>query len=262
MSVGKKTRFEVFKRDNFTCQYCGKSAPEVVLEVDHIQPVIKGGNDDLMNLVTSCFDCNRGKRDRELSDSSVLIKRKQQLDQLQERREQLEMMVEWQKTLVDLDKQEVEVTVDFINSLLQGRRLNECGIEKIKKSIKRFGLQEVFESARISAAEYLVFDEETGRHTELSSTKFIDYIPKIAMSRKRTSEKPYLPDLYYIRGILRNRMYCKDWEALKILEEAYLAGNEIELLKSIATNSKNWTEWKSNMETLHKEFQESEDSND
>lgn len=59
--ISKKIRFEVFKRDRFTCQYCGKKTPEVVLEVDHIVSVNDGGQDDLTNLVTSCFDCNRGK---------------------------------------------------------------------------------------------------------------------------------------------------------------------------------------------------------
>ena len=59
--LGKKIRFEVFKRDSFTCQYCGQSAPQVILEVDHIVPVSKGGDDELTNLITSCRDCNRGK---------------------------------------------------------------------------------------------------------------------------------------------------------------------------------------------------------
>lgn len=54
-------RFQVFKRDRFTCQYCGRSGVE--LEVDHIQPVANGGTNDLDNLITACKDCNRGKRD-------------------------------------------------------------------------------------------------------------------------------------------------------------------------------------------------------
>lgn len=65
-SMGKKLRFEIFKRDSFTCQYCGRQPPEVVLEVDHICPVSKGGESNRLNLVTSCQDCNRGKSDREL----------------------------------------------------------------------------------------------------------------------------------------------------------------------------------------------------
>lgn len=61
MAVSKKRRFEVFKRDGFTCQYCGSTPPRVVLECDHVIPVCEWGTDDEENLVTSCFDCNRGK---------------------------------------------------------------------------------------------------------------------------------------------------------------------------------------------------------
>jgi len=69
-SLSKKIRFEIFKRDGFTCQYCGKTPPQVILEVDHINPVISGGDNDVMNLITSCFDCNRGKGARELGHVS------------------------------------------------------------------------------------------------------------------------------------------------------------------------------------------------
>lgn len=57
------TRFAVLKRDNFTCQSCGRKAPFVVLEIDHKIPKSKGGNWELKNLITSCFECNRGKSD-------------------------------------------------------------------------------------------------------------------------------------------------------------------------------------------------------
>lgn len=56
-----KKRFDILKRDNFTCQYCGKKQPEVELEIDHIFPYSRGGSDDESNLITSCKDCNRGK---------------------------------------------------------------------------------------------------------------------------------------------------------------------------------------------------------
>jgi 5-methylcytosine-specific restriction endonuclease McrA len=49
--MSKKLRFEVFKRDSFTCQYCGKTPPLVVLEVDHIHPVSKGGSCGMDNLI-------------------------------------------------------------------------------------------------------------------------------------------------------------------------------------------------------------------
>lgn len=64
--MSKSLRFEVFKRDSFTCQYCGAHPPQVILEVDHIVPVAGGGLNDQDNLITACFDCNRGKAARSL----------------------------------------------------------------------------------------------------------------------------------------------------------------------------------------------------
>lgn len=61
MALSVRTRFEVFKRDDFTCRYCGKKSPDVILEVDHIVPRAEGGSDDTINLATSCWACNSGK---------------------------------------------------------------------------------------------------------------------------------------------------------------------------------------------------------
>ncbi|WP_413828870.1 HNH endonuclease [Methanobrevibacter sp. UBA412] len=55
----------VLERDNYTCQMCGRDRYDgVKLEVDHIIPVLKGGSDDISNLQTLCFDCNRGESDK------------------------------------------------------------------------------------------------------------------------------------------------------------------------------------------------------
>jgi len=59
-------RFAVFRRDGFTCQYCGRRAPNVVLHVDHVLPVVAGGTNDLTNLRTACSVCNLGKGSRRL----------------------------------------------------------------------------------------------------------------------------------------------------------------------------------------------------
>lgn len=54
-------RWQVLERDNFTCQYCGQFAPNVLLEVDHKIAVVDGGTEQIENLITSCMACNRGK---------------------------------------------------------------------------------------------------------------------------------------------------------------------------------------------------------
>lgn len=61
MAVSKRTRYEVLKRDNHTCRYCGGTAPDVVITVDHVTPIALGGGDDPSNLVAACRDCNAGK---------------------------------------------------------------------------------------------------------------------------------------------------------------------------------------------------------
>jgi 5-methylcytosine-specific restriction endonuclease McrA len=58
-----RIKFQIMKRDKFTCVLCGKSGRSLTsLEVDHKIPVSKGGTNDFDNLQTLCFECNRGKR--------------------------------------------------------------------------------------------------------------------------------------------------------------------------------------------------------
>lgn len=70
MAVTKRTRFEVLRRDNFTCRYCRSTEAE--LTIDHVTPIALGGTDDPDNLVAACRDCNAGKAssgpDEELVD--------------------------------------------------------------------------------------------------------------------------------------------------------------------------------------------------
>lgn len=61
--TGARFRFSILKRDNFTCQYCGQKAPNVVLHIDHKKPSSKGGPSTLENCVTACEECNLGKSD-------------------------------------------------------------------------------------------------------------------------------------------------------------------------------------------------------
>lgn len=58
-----RTRWFVLQRDNFTCQYCGQKAPDVVLAVDHKGAKALGGDDSPDNLVACCTACNLGKSD-------------------------------------------------------------------------------------------------------------------------------------------------------------------------------------------------------
>jgi hypothetical protein len=162
-SISKKLRFEIFKRDSFTCQYCGAKAPDVVLEIDHLNPVKHGGKNDLLNLITSCFVCNRGKSARKLSDNSIIEKQRIQIEELNIRRQQLEMILDWRN---ELQK----------NSNFELQKVNDYWTEKFKpfgvvnpdavfsKLIKKFGLIEVLDCIDIAYTTYFFGDMEQAQY--------------------------------------------------------------------------------------------------
>ncbi len=73
MSIGKRLRFEILKRDGFRCSYCGATPDVSGLHVDHIIPRANGGTDEPANLTASCQSCNSGKSDRELHETSGAV---------------------------------------------------------------------------------------------------------------------------------------------------------------------------------------------
>jgi hypothetical protein len=241
-TISKKLRFEVFKRDSFTCQYCGRQAPDTILEVDHINPVANGGDNDILNLITSCMDCNRGKGAKTLSDNSVLEKQKAQLAELNEKRLQLEMMIEWKQELKDINDSAVNSIEDMFFKGTN-RELTEQGRCDLGKWIKKYGFQDIWDAAEISRGQYFV-SEKSGEVTPESAGKAFKYIPRIAHNRQLSEEKPYLKDLYYIRGIVRNRMRCNEAQCLQMLEYACTHGADIETLKHLAKTVRNWSELK------------------
>lgn len=151
--ITKKKRFEVFKRDNFTCQYCGRMSPDVILEIDHIVPVAEGGNNGLLNLVTSCRDCNRGKGKTKLSDNATVKRQQTELRDLADKREQLEMMIRWKRELMEVVDKQVQFIADRIESSTDWT-VSDNAKRKIRELINRFSFAEVCDAVEISFSQY------------------------------------------------------------------------------------------------------------
>jgi len=248
-SISKKTRFEVFKRDKFTCQYCGAKAPDVILHLDHIKPVAKGGKVTLVNLLTACENCNQGKSAILLGDDSAVKKAQKQAESLQDRREQLEMIMQWHEDLGDIDNEIIKKLTQFWYCLLGNHySLTESGIKKLRKMVKRFSLDETLTAMKISAENYIVLDvnnKPTPESAELAFNK----ISGICVIRRLQKDDPDIQELYYIRGILRNRLSYFDQNiGLMLLKKAHAVGATTESLKKFATEVYNWTEFKNAIE--------------
>jgi len=73
----------------------------------------------------------------------------------------------------------------------------------------------------------------------------------LSILRKKISKKPYLTDLYQLKNLMKyQRFFVNDYEAMRLLEGAYLRGVEIWELESIIKLSRNWSDWYTRMESL------------
>lgn len=181
-ALSKKVRFEVFERDRFTCQYCGRTPIEdgVILQADHIVSVKNGGNNDIENLTTSCWDCNIGK------GAKTTIKRgntpeelKKQLEQSKERLEQVVAMNLAMKQIVRVKKRIDEEKYEWVKDVI-GERYNQPIYT---------GIQKIFESRTFS---------------HLSHAKRTEALEIISERHRNQPLEKVDEWLSYLRGILKN----------------------------------------------------------
>lgn len=69
--LSPRLRYEILVRDGFKCKYCGRSANDCILHVDHIIPVLSGGKTEPDNIITSCSLCNLGKSSMYLDNKDI-----------------------------------------------------------------------------------------------------------------------------------------------------------------------------------------------
>ncbi len=77
LPVGAVTfsRRNVFKRDHYTCQYCGIQPGESELTIDHVVPRSQGGISSWTNCVLACIDCNKRKADRTVEQAKMKLRK-------------------------------------------------------------------------------------------------------------------------------------------------------------------------------------------
>jgi hypothetical protein len=149
-AIPKKIRFEVFKRDGFLCAYCGESPPKVVLQVDHIDPVSKGGTNDIDNLVTSCQPCNIGK------GATSLLKVPQSLsDKAKLIAEQEEQIKCYQEIIAKKQARIEDEALQIVDIFCSDGFFDNKDFLTIKRFIGYLGFFEVKDSAEIAKYKFL-----------------------------------------------------------------------------------------------------------
>lgn len=242
-SISKSVRFEVFKRDSFKCQYCGAAAPDFLLQIDHIKPVAKGGTSDITNLITSCAPCNSGKKDKQLDDKTAVAKSRLQMEELQERREQLEMMMQWREGLRDINEDVLDRVCSYWHDLAPGWNVSDHGKVNLRKWIRKFSVDEILSAMDTAAAQYLQLDRN-GACTSDSWTLAFSKIPGICRVEREAKKDPDIREIYYVRGILRKKLsYFDEGRALQWLRAARSWDVKVDELREIALRVRNWTQF-------------------
>lgn len=186
-SISKRDRFEVLKRDRFKCQYCGATAPDVLLHIDHIIPVAKGGDSSMTNLVTACQGCNAGKGAVPLDNGDRLLKARAALEDQEARREQLELMAQWLDDLKAYKDRAAETVAAYWYKLAPGGELNKAGLQALAGLLRRFTVEEVVEAMDVAAERYLRW--EGTKVTRASWLEAWHKIGGIAYNRRKRGEQ-------------------------------------------------------------------------
>jgi len=149
-ALSKKLRFDVFKRDGFKCQYCGVTPTHEVLQVDHIIPVIDGGENEIDNLITSCQPCNLGKGAKSLNLIPESLKIKSQKIAEQEKQ-----IIEYQKIIFESRYRKEEMAWNIAELFDEKARdgFPKTDFESIKMFLDKLPFEEVLNAADISNAK-------------------------------------------------------------------------------------------------------------
>lgn len=242
-SISKSTRFEVFKRDAFTCQYCGSKAPDVVLEVDHIDPVANGGTNDILNLVTACRPCNAGKADKSLSVSAAVSKAMTQASELNDRRVQIEMIAEWHRGLLRESEHATELLCELWLSSFDetdGHAMTPQAREELRALQLRFGFDVVCQAISQAVNRFRRKPQEE-QFAEDRTSAFWS-LGKICSVIRADRANPGLARLLYIRGILRNRCgHLNAVACIALLKEAMAVGVSIDEMERAAKAATSWS---------------------
>ncbi len=147
-TISKKKRFDLFKRDGFQCQYCGNKPPAVVLELDHIVAVASGGSSHPDNLITACYDCNRGKAATDLTCIPQSLQEKAAL--ADERRLQVSAYERALRRARIADNLAVDRVVQVYEHMRPGFTVNERGRGDILRFLEQLPPSDVADAMELA----------------------------------------------------------------------------------------------------------------
>lgn len=113
--------------------------------------------------------------------------------------------------------------------------ISEYGRQTMLKTIKKYGIDEVIESTKLSINQYYDKNDE-------NIAKIIDFIPRICARRLEQKDKPYLYKIFYIKAILRNRFgVYNDERIMYCLTNLIITKLDYDIICGFSKTARSWT---------------------
>ena len=191
--------------------------------------------------------------------AATVKNQQKQLKELAEKREQIKMVMDWKNELLELEEEQVDAINElFMTSTNQQINISDIGRQDVKKWLKSFGFNCVYESAKLALAQYLTCDVYNGevKYNLRSGQKAINYIPGICRNKKEDPTDEFLKNLNYLIKILANRFgrlsNTDYWQCKEYIKKGLKIDDSFDFIKRTASSCDGIYDFKQRMdEWLH-----------
>jgi len=247
--VYKRIKFEVFEKDGYKCQTCGAVAPNVTLQLHRLQEVQQNENWlDPAFLSTACFDCEQKQTEQK---STAKKNGFMTLDDLEERLEQLKMLISWRKGLRKIKKGQLNSLIDYWQELVPGIYLNDDHKRTILSCMNKFTREEIKSAMEYAVKEFLILRQD-GSIAQDSFQLAFEKIPEICLRTKKASENQEIENLYHIHDILKGKLegFFDSERVIQWLNYARSWEVKLDELTHMAFKVTNWTQFSCNIDEM------------
>jgi TolA-binding protein len=245
----KRIKYEVFEKDAFKCQFCGTGAPNVTLQLVRIQDAQPDEEWlDTAFLSTSCKVCEKKKSG---TDEKSLNNPYMSIDELEERLQQLKMLINWRKGMLNIRKQQLNNLIIYWENKISGFETNNDQKKYLAAHISKYSGDEIRSAMDMAVDKFIKYDED-GKLDQSSILTAFSKIPEICQTKTEIVTAHESDGLQRIHDQLSSNIagffdtrrtqqwlnYARSWEV------------QIDDLYKMASSVKSWTEFSVNIDKM------------
>lgn len=247
INLSPSLRRIILERDEFTCTECGQQVPKVLLYIDMIlspetEDAFAGQpeEDKYTCLCESCYKQAHGHLQFKAATRTA------------ERRQQLEMMVEWRRENRCLASDANAYLIDYINGKIEPYSLTKQGAQNVRKAIRKSNFTTALDAIDETFDHYVTYD----KGEDINKASVDEFLSKIGGYLYINSLPPVEKEMYHILNSCKSRFRWWDQQTAKGLvlnyidalreqgwsEDRILEDLKTELLRA-SNEQRNWSQW-------------------